>query len=211
MERGKFITLEGLEGVGKTTNREVIESLLEARAIKFIATREPGGTQLGEELRKLVLHEHDQMAARTELLLMAASRIEHVAQVIEPALAVGQWVLCDRFLDASVAYQGAGRNLGTDTVLQLHKVVGMDLKPDLTLLLDMDVKDCLARMVARGKPDRIEREAHEFFERVRSAYLERAQQDPHRVVVIDAAQPLDLVRRDVQSAVDALIAPIVCN
>lgn len=202
--RGKFITLEGLEGVGKTTNRQVVEGLLESAGIDFIGTREPGGTPLGEQLRNLVLHAEG-MSAETELLIMAASRVEHVAQVIAPALAKGQWVLCDRFLDASVAYQGAGRELGTERVVQLHTLMGMQLQPDLTLLLDMSVEAGLARMAARGKPDRIEREARDFFERARAAYLARAEAEPQRIGVIDASRSLDAVKADVEQAVLSLI------
>jgi len=157
--RGKFITLEGLEGVGKTTNREHIVALLADAGIEPVVTREPGGTPVGEQLRQLVLHDAGSMSATAELLIMAASRVEHVAQVIEPALAAGKWVLCDRFLDASVAYQGGGRGLGTAFVREVHRKVGVVLQPDLTLLLDMPVADGLARMSARGEPDRIERDS----------------------------------------------------
>lgn len=198
--RGKFITLEGLEGVGKTTNRTFVESLLNEHNIEFVGTREPGGTELGESLRNLVLHAAGQMQNETELLLMAASRVEHVGQVIEPALASGSWVLCDRFLDASIAYQGAGRQLGVSRVAELHKMMGVTIKPDLTLLLDMPVEAGLARMAARGKPDRIESEALEFFERARAAYLQRAADDPDRVVIIDASRSVEAVQASVKSA-----------
>lgn len=198
--RGKFITLEGLEGVGKTTNRTFVESLLNEHNIEFVGTREPGGTELGESLRNLVLHAAGQMQNETELLLMAASRVEHVGQVIEPALASGRWVLCDRFLDASIAYQGAGRQLGVNRVAELHKMMGVTIKPDLTLLLDMPVEAGLARMAARGKPDRIESEALEFFERARAAYLQRAADDPNRVVIIDASRSVEAVQASVKSA-----------
>lgn len=204
--RGRFLTLEGLEGVGKTTNRQVIESVLQDAGVDFVGTREPGGTVLGEQLRELVLHAHDGISAEAELLIMAASRVEHVLQVIEPALASGQWVLCDRFLDASVAYQGAGRQLGTLRVVQLHTLMGMCLRPDLTLLLDMPVAQGLARMAARGKPDRIEREAMTFFERAREAYLDLARAEPERIQLIDASQSLDEVRRQVEEAVRSQLA-----
>ena len=203
--RGKFITLEGLEGVGKTTNRETIESLLSERGIAHIVTREPGGTPLGEQLRQLVLHDAGSITPAAELLIMAASRVEHVAHVIEPALRKGTWVLCDRFLDASVAYQGAGRGLGTSLVRDLHRDVGVVLQPDLTLLLDMPVAEGLARMSARGEPDRIERETLEFFERARAAYLETAAAEPTRVQVVDASQSLADVRTEVRTAVTSLI------
>lgn len=203
--RGCFITLEGLEGVGKTTQRHCIEQLLGESAIDFIGTREPGGTPLGEKLRELLLHADGAVSPETELLLMAASRLEHVAQLIEPALARGQWVLCDRFLDASVAYQGAGRELGTERVVQLHSLMGLTVQPDLTLLLDMPVEAGLARMSARGKPDRIEREAAAFFERARDAYRQRAKAEPDRVVLIDASRTLEEVSEDVAMAIQLFI------
>ena len=203
--RGKFITLEGLEGVGKTTNREYIESLLNERDIVHIVTREPGGTPVGEQLRQLVLHDAGTITPAAELLIMAASRVEHVAQVIEPALVSGVWVLCDRFLDASVAYQGAGRGLGTSLVRDLHRDVGVVLQPDLTLLLDMPVKEGLARMSARGEPDRIERETLEFFERARAAYLDTAAAEPTRVQIIDAGRSLVDVQAEVATVVRSLI------
>ena len=202
--RGKFITLEGLEGVGKTTNRTFVESLLLEAGIDFVGTREPGGTALGESLRELVLHSAGQMQDETELLLMAASRVEHVSRVVEPALAAGQWVLCDRFLDASIAYQGAGRQLGVGRVAELHRLMGVTLSPDLTLLLDMPVVDGLRRMAARGEPDRIEQEAVAFFERARSAYLQLAADDHKRVTVVDAGQ-----LETVQSAVKAALQPLL--
>lgn len=198
--RGKFITLEGLEGVGKTTNRQFVEALLDDADISFVGTREPGGTPLGESLRELVLAADGQMQDLTELLLMTASRVEHIANVIEPALAAGQWVLCDRFLDASIAYQGAGRQLGVERVAELHRLMGVTLEPDLTLLLDMPVEAGLERMAARGTPDRIEREALAFFERARQAYLQQAVLAPERVVVVDAGKSLDEVQESVRQA-----------
>ncbi|MGQ7844833.1 dTMP kinase [Granulosicoccus sp. 3-233] len=203
--RGKFITLEGLEGVGKTTNRQFVESLLDDADIDFIGTREPGGTALGEALRELVLAADGQMQDLTELLLMTASRVEHIANVIEPALAAGQWVLCDRFLDASIAYQGAGRQLGVERVADLHRLMDVTLEPDLTLLLDMPVATGLERMAARGTPDRIEREAMAFFERARQAYLQQAAMAPDRVLVVDAARPLDAVQESVRQALLPLL------
>jgi len=203
--RGKFITLEGLEGVGKTTNRTFVEGLLDKADISYVGTREPGGTELGESLRNLVLHAGGQMLDETELLLMAASRVEHVAQVIEPALQRGQWVLCDRFLDASIAYQGAGRQLGVERVVTLHELMGVTIEPDITLLLDMPVEAGLARMAARGKPDRIEQEGLAFFERARAAYLQRAAEAPHRVKIVDAGCSLEIV----QAAVERVLQPLL--
>ena len=203
--RGRLVTLEGLEGVGKTTNREHVEERLRAAGHAVLATREPGGTPLGERLRALVLEAGSGLRAETELLLMTASRVEHVARVIEPALARGEWVLCDRFLDASVAYQGGGRELGTAFVAELHARLGVTLVPDLTILLDLPVEAGLARMNARGTPDRIEREGVAFFERARAAYLERAAAEPERIVVVDAGRPLDEVRTSIDAALESCL------
>jgi len=203
--KAKFITLEGLEGVGKTTNREFVESMLADAGVDHIVTREPGGTKLGEQLRHLLLHADAPVAAHTELMMMAASRKQHTVDVIEPALNKGQWVLCDRFADASFAYQGGGRELGLDVVAQLHDIMQINLEPDLTLLLDMPIEAGLKRMAARGKPDRIEQEAMDFFERARAAYLQRAQDHPHRIKIINADQPLIDVQAQVQSIVKPLL------
>lgn len=199
--RGRLITLEGLEGVGKTTNRAHVERRLDEAGHRVLATREPGGTPVGEALRSLVLDAGAELLPETELLLMTASRIEHVARVVEPALARGDWVLCDRFLDASVAYQGGGRELGAAFVAELHARLGMRLVPDLTILLDMPPRAGLARIGARGAPDRIEREGIAFFERARAAYLGRAAAEPARIVVVDAARPLV----DVQASIDVAL------
>lgn len=204
--RGKFVTLEGLEGVGKTTHRQLIEKHFVEAGIDYAGTREPGGTPLGEQLRELVLHAHGSMCPETELLLMAASRVELISQLIDPALNDGRWVLCDRFLDASVAYQGAGRKLGVDRVLQLHTLMGVTLKPDLTVLLDMPVQQGLARMSARGEPDRIEREELAFFERARAAYLQQAEAEPARIKVIDASQSIESVGAEVRRVMQQFIA-----
>lgn len=196
-DRGCFITLEGLEGVGKTTNREHIEAVLQARGITVLTTREPGGTELGEQLRHLLLHANSPVSAEAELMMMAASRKQHVVDVIEPALSRGQWVLCDRFADASFAYQGGGREIGLDVVAQLHQLMGIDLQPNLTFLLDMPIADGLKRMAERGKPDRIEKEKIDFFERARAAYLQQAKNQPERIKLIDASQTLEAVQQQV--------------
>jgi len=196
-ERGRFVSLEGLEGVGKTTNRAFVEQRLQAAGHEVIVTREPGGTPVGEALREIALRADGTLRDETELLLMTASRVEHVARVIEPALARGAWVLCDRYLDASVAYQGGGRELGPAFVAELHARLGVTLAPDLTLLLDMPVHAGLERMAKRGAPDRIEQEGIAFFERARAAYLARAEAEPERVVVIDASRPLDAVQASI--------------
>ena len=200
--RGRLITLEGLEGVGKTSNLEVVVARLQEHGIDPLVTREPGGTAVGEALRGVVLGSGHQMSAMTELMVMAAARLEHVNTVIEPALACGRWVVSDRFLDASVAYQGGGRELGVERVVSLHQHVGVTLAPDLTLLLDMSVEEGLERMRARGEPDRIEQESLAFFERARAAYLARACAEPARITVINAAHPLLAVRVAVKDRLD---------
>lgn len=204
-DRGCFITLEGLEGVGKTTNREHVEALLKQEGISVLVTREPGGTDLGEQLRHLLLHANSPVSAEAELMMMTASRKQHVVEIIEPALSRGQWVLCDRFADASFAYQGGGRKLGADTVAQLHELMNIHLQPDITFLLDMPIADGLKRMAARGKPDRIEKEELAFFERARKAYLERAGSQPERVKVIDAGLALNAVQDQVSTALNAFL------
>ncbi|QYZ67544.1 MAG: thymidylate kinase [Gammaproteobacteria bacterium (ex Lamellibrachia satsuma)] len=200
---GRFITVEGGEGAGKSSNLSFIQGVLEAAGKTVLFTREPGGTPLGEEIRELLLgHQHTGMANDTELLLMFAARAEHIHQKILPALSEGAWVLCDRFTDASYAYQGAGRGLGRERIAALEAFVQGDLRPDLTLLLDLPVEIGLARAGARSEPDRFEREQNRFFEAVRQGYLEIATREPERVRVIDAAQSLD----DVQSQIERVIA-----
>ncbi len=203
--RGRFITLEGLEGVGKTTNREFIESTLVERGIDVLVTREPGGTDLGEQLRHLLLHATAPVSAEAELMMMAASRKQHTVDVIEPALKSGQWVLCDRYADASYAYQGGGRELGIDVVAALHDLLQIDLQPDLTFLLDMPIADGLNRMAARGKPDRIEKEALAFFERARAAYLQRAHAQPDRMKIVDASLSIEAVQEQVRTLLLAFL------
>jgi len=197
--RGRFITLEGLEGVGKTTNREFIKTTLTELGFEVLVTREPGGTDLGEQLRHLLLHASAPVTAEAELMMMAASRKQHTVEVIEPALHIGKWVLCDRYADASYAYQGGGRELGIDVVAQLHELLKIDLQPDLTFLLDMPIADGLKRMAARAKPDRIEQEALDFFERARTAYLQRANAQPARMKIIDASLSIEAVQQQVHT------------
>ncbi len=196
---GRLITLEGGEGAGKSTAMATIRAVLAEAGIDPVCTREPGGTALGEAIRALLLDARQAgMAAETELLLMFASRAQLVREVVRPALARGQWVLSDRFTDASFAYQGGGRGVDTGCIAELERwAVG--LKPDLTLLLDVDVEQGLARMRGRGEPDRIESEAVEFFQRVRSAYRRRAEAEPERVRLVDASRP----EAEVQAALRA--------
>lgn len=202
--RGRFITVEGGEGAGKSTNLGAIAEHLAACGIEVELTREPGGTPLAEEIRALLLEPRDEpMAPVTELLLMFAARAQHLARRIEPALAAGRWVVCDRFTDATHAYQGGGRGLDAALIDALAAQVHPGRWPDLTLYLDLAPDEGLARMAARGAPDRIETEAGAFFERVRSSYLARAAAEPERFRIIDAGRPLELVRADVVATVEA--------
>ncbi len=188
MTTGTFITLEGGEGAGKTTLLLHITSWLIQRQIKFITTREPGGTRLAEQVRNILLHQQElPVTPQAELLLMFAARAQNLAETIRPALAAGRVVLCDRFTDASFAYQGGGRKLGSAMVAQLEAVVHPDLQPDLTLLLDLPAATGMARKHA-DQPDRIESEQAAFFQRVRDAYLQRAAEAPGRIKIINAEQ-----------------------
>ena len=197
--KGKFITVEGIEGVGKTTNMEYIHQRLLTTGKDVVVTREPGGTPLGEAIRGLLLDpEYTGMDSTCELQLMFAARAEHLAQVIQPALDRGQWVLCDRFTDATYAYQGGGRGIDTGVIARLEELVQGDFRPDLTLLLDVPVEVGLARAGERGKLDRFEQEKVEFFERVRQAYLDLAGQYAARYRIIDASQPLEQVQQQLE-------------
>jgi len=206
MNKGKFITVEGGEGAGKSSNLSFIQSLLEAAGIEVVFTREPGGTDLGEDIRELLLgHKHTGMADDTELLMMFASRAEHLNRKIIPALEAGTWVLCDRFTDATYAYQGGGRNISFERIAMLENWVQGDLRPDITLLLDLPVETGLKRARNRSEPDRFESEKIEFFENVRSAYLKIAHNEPERVKVIDASKPLDDVQMQIKSVLTNII------
>ncbi|WP_126454918.1 dTMP kinase [Sulfuriflexus mobilis] len=199
--KGRFITIEGTEGVGKTTNIEFIHSLLKEAGREVVLTREPGGTPIGEEVRELLLgHKHDGMSDDTELLLMFAARAEHLDKVIRPALEAGKDVLCDRFTDATYAYQGGGRGIALEHIAVLENWVQGELRPDLTLLLDVPVAIGLQRAGQRSAPDRFEKEKHEFFERVRQMYLQRARAESQRYRIIDASQPLDAVQAQIHAA-----------
>lgn len=196
--KGRFITIEGGEGVGKSTNIACVENFLQSRSIPFIKTREPGGTPLAEELRDILLvPREEKVCEKTELLLMFAARAQHLQQVIIPALEKGIWVICDRFTDATFAYQGGGRGLSFSIIETLEELVQEGLQPDLTLLLDVDVKTGLARLDSRPAIDRFEREHLTFFEAVRAAYHQRAQKNPQRFRVVDASQALETVQRDI--------------
>jgi len=199
--RGQFITFEGIEGAGKSTQLERLVDRVRGTGQELLVTREPGGTPLGEKLRGLLLDPSiGTMAAETELLLIFAARAEHLRSCIEPALARGAWVFCDRFTDASFAYQGAGRGLGADKVAVLEDWLQGDLRPDLVLLFDVPAQLGLERAVNRGKRDRMESEDLAFFERAREAYLERARNQPDRYRVIDGSADVDAVGAAVDQA-----------
>jgi dTMP kinase len=204
--RGRFITVEGIEGAGKSSNLEFVRTLLESSGREVLFTREPGGTPLGEEIRQLLLgHKHTGMADDTELLLMFAARAEHLEQKIRPALEAGIWVLCDRFTDASHAYQGGGRGIDKERIQALEEWTQQGLCPDLTLLLDLPVEIGLERAGKRSSPDRFEKEELSFFERVRSSYLETAWNDAGRVKVIDATPPLYEVQQHLAEVVQEFL------
>tara|TARA_Y100000782_G_C10172994_1_gene260693 strand:- start:992 stop:1624 length:633 start_codon:yes stop_codon:yes gene_type:complete len=203
---GLFITLEGPEGAGKSTNREYLAQRLREHSLDVVLTREPGGTPLAERIRELLLAPADEpMNSDTELLLVFAARAQHLAQVIRPALARGAVVLCDRFTDATYAYQGGGRGLPTSRIEQLECFVQGEMRPDLTLIFDLPVEIGLSRAAARGRLDRFEQEGLDFFEAVRSAYLNRAQQDRQRYRVVDAGQSLAAV----QQSLDRLLPEVL--
>jgi len=203
---GRFITVEGIEGAGKSTNLDLVQGLLERAGKRVLRTREPGGTPLGEEVRELLLgHREEGMDEAAELLLMFAARAEHLGRRIRPALQRGDWVLCDRFTDATYAYQGGGRGLSREPIRVLEELVQCDLRPDLTLLLDLPVELGLERAGRRSVPDRFERETREFFQRVRDEYLDIARAEPQRVRVIDASRPIREVQEDIRSVMEGFI------
>lgn len=203
----KFITVEGGEGVGKTTQLRLIETRLQALNIPLLVTREPGGTPLGEQLRALLLQKEGLApTAMAELLMVFAARAQHVSTVIAPALERGEWVLCDRFTDASFAYQGFGRGISLEVIAQLAEIVHPTTKPDLTILLDVDPEIGLQRARARGELDRFEREAAPFFEAVRAGYLSQVEREPDRWRVINAGADLENVQRQLDALLNEWIA-----
>ena len=204
VKRGLFISVEGIEGVGKSTVIEYIKQQLDKLQLAYALTREPGGTPIAEDVRTILLKHHEEvMSADTELLLMFAGRAQNIASIIRPALARGEWVLSDRFTDASFAYQGGGRGVEMQHIDELASWVQGDLIPDLVLLLDTDVEVGLARVQSRGAKDRIEQEGVEFFERARAVYLQRAHAEPKRYTVIDASRPAEEVCTVVWSKIEA--------
>ncbi|MBS1213164.1 MAG: thymidylate kinase [Proteobacteria bacterium] len=200
MTKGKFITLEGGEGTGKSTNLAFVKDCLEAIGQRVVVTREPGGTAMGEQVRSILLG-NGTVAPAAELLLVFAARAQHVEQVIKPALAAGDWVVCDRFTDASYAYQGGGRGIDREVIAALEAFVQLGLQPDLTLLFDAPVEVGMTRARRRGAADRFETEDSAFFERIRAAYLEQFRRFPQRIRLVDASRPLE----EVQAQIETLI------
>ena len=203
MKQGKFITLEGMDGAGKSTHLAWLPTVLEARGVRVCLTREPGGTPLGEKLRELVLHEP--MDAVTETLLVFTARDDHLKKRIQPALDAGTWVVCDRFTDSTVAYQGGGKGVAPGLIEAMRKIVHPDLQADCTLIFDCSFEVSQERMQRSGRAlDRFEREGRAFFERVRAAYLAVAKADPGRVRVIDSTRSLDAIRTELRGILAGL-------
>lgn len=200
--RGKFITLEGVDGAGKSTHIPYLAKLIRRRGVEVVLTREPGGTPLGERLREILLHED--MSPETETLIMFAARREHIERVILPSLARGAWVISDRFTDASFAYQYGGRGVSPAKIEALERWVQGELQPDLTLLFDVPVEVSSKRLTGTREPDRFEREDKAFFERIRSAYLQRAHSCPDRIQVIDANRPLGSIHEELEKIISSI-------
>ena len=199
-KRGRFITFEGIDGAGKSTHIDTVDARVGARGVTTLRTREPGGTPLGEALRELLLHRS--MTREAETLLMFAARAEHIAQVIEPALAAGTWVLCDRFTDATYAYQAGGRGLNKARVAELERWIHPHLKPDLTILFDIAPEVAAQRLGNAGRSDRFESEPTTFFSAVRAMYLERAREHNSRFLVIDSSRTPEVVRAQLEDMLD---------
>lgn len=203
---GLFITVEGGEGSGKTTNMAFIQKYLQSAGIAFEVSREPGGTPLAEDIRHLVLQPRKELVdPSAELLLIFAARAQHLQQKIKPALEQGKWLVCDRFTDATYAYQGGGRELNMNHIQQLETLVQGDLRPDAVIILDVDLDVGMARASSRGELDRMEQESISFFNRVRQVYLQRAAAEPERYCIIDAGQSLEHVQNDLAQVLQKLI------
>lgn len=206
-QRGTFITLEGGEGAGKSTNASWLADYLREQGKEVLVTREPGGTEVSEAIRAVLLSpELPAMHADTELLLMFAARNEHLRKKILPALEQGRWVICDRFTDATYAYQGYGRNISLQRIAELEQWVQGDLRPDYVILFDLDVATGMARAQARGRADRFEQEQVDFFERIRAGYQQRAMQAPERYPIVDAGRELEQVQAQLKQVIDRILA-----
>jgi dTMP kinase len=207
MKRGKFITVEGIEGTGKSTNIEFLTALIEAKGFDVLRTREPGGTPMAEKIRQLLLdHGQEPLPSISELLLFFAARALHLQNSIIPALTAGKWVVCDRFTDASRAYQGSGRGLELDRIERLAEWVQEGLEPDMTILLDAPAEIGMQRAAERGQGDRMDNEELAFYQRVRNGYLTLAEMHPERFAVVDASRSLGEVQADIASEVDSLLS-----
>jgi len=201
VKRGKFITFEGIDGAGKSTQLAWASDFLRGRGVSVVVTREPGGTILGEKLRQILLNGDQRIHPETEALMMFSARRQHLEEVIRPALQRGDWVLCDRFTDASFAYQGGGRGVAKQKLEDLERWVHPDLQPDLTLLFDVSAEVGQSRVARIKSPDRFEREDVGFFSKVRNAYLERLQQWPKRIVGIDGSKPVADIQREIEQLI----------
>lgn len=208
MMNGKFISIEGIEGAGKSTQLAFIENYLKQQGITVVVTREPGGTALGEQVRELLLSPRKEgMAADTELLLMFAARAEHLEQVIKPAIQRGDWVISDRFVDATFAYQGGGRGISTQRIKQISDWTLRDLQTDVTFLFDLPVELGQQRVISRkGDIDRFEQEKADFFQKIRDCYLQRSQQEPNRIRVIDASKSINEIEIQLSTILDKMIS-----
>ena len=200
----KFITLEGIEGSGKTSSIKSITDLLDSKRINYVVTREPGGSSIGSELRSILLDPKTEISSEVELLLMLADRKDHVEKVIQPNLETGNWVISDRFMDSSIAYQGGGRKLDKKMIDSFSKNLNLP-NPDLTLLFDVPVEISLSRVKARGELDRFEQEKLDFHNRIREAYLELAEQNVNRIQIIDSSREIELMLKSVEQIIENLI------
>ena len=200
----KFITLEGIEGSGKTSSIKSVTDLLDSKRISYIVTREPGGSSIGSELRSILLDPKTEISSEVELLLMLADRKDHVEKVILPNLKTGNWVISDRFMDSSIAYQGGGRKLDKKMIDSFSKNLSLP-NPDLTLLFDVPVEISLSRVKARGELDRFEQEKLDFHNRIREAYLELAEQNVNRIQIIDSSREIELMLKSVEQIIETLI------
>ena len=200
----KFITLEGIEGSGKTSSIKSITDLLDSKRISYVVTREPGGSSIGSELRSILLDPKTEISSEVELLLMLADRKDHVEKVILPNLKTGNWVISDRFMDSSIAYQGGGRKLDKKMIDSFSKNLSLP-NPDLTLLFDVPVEISLSRVKARGELDRFEQEKLDFHNRIRETYLELAQQNVNRIQIIDSSRDIELMLKSVEQIIEDLI------
>ena len=206
MSSGKFITIEGGEGAGKSTNISFIKDYLEQRGLEVVLTREPGGTPLAERIREILLDKNEtDMSSDTELLLMFAARAQHLSEMIIPAIQQGKWVICDRFTDATYAYQGGGRGIGYDRISILENWVQGDLRPDMTIILDLSIEVGLSRANSRSEPDRFEQEDIEFFNRVRNTYLARVDKNPEHYAIVDAEPELNIVQQNLLKILEKLV------